>query len=293
VSDDSVVFYAVENTGPVELRLPTAAMEAHGSDPYDAVELGVYSRLRSYPGVRFFGLQEHLDRTDQSQRLLGIVHKLDHERLRRAIQEVTAASKHESTFVRFDLLSSPAVALGTQSPVLISVAPFVSVPQAYVAEGVGVAFSDLVRKDPLAKRAIFVRERGGYSSGGQDAYERLLRSPKGDLLEGSSSNFFGILDGALRMAPEGVLQGVTQRFCVRLAHELVMPVQERPIHTQELSRLDEAFLTSSSRGVVPIVCIEGQDIGRGVPGPWTLKLHDAYAALAERNARAAWPLQGP
>lgn len=256
---------------------------------YDLVELGVYSRLRSYPGSRFLGLQEHIQRTDLSQRLVGIPHRLDHDGLRRSIQETTDDYETEATFVRFDLLSHPAHAFATESTTLISITPFTPVPTEYLDEGVGVLFSDLVRDTPLAKRASFVKERGGYSSGGQDAYERLLISPEQIILEGSSSNFFGLTEGRLRSTGDGALLGVTQRFCIMLAKELGLAIDKRGVNLAEIEQLEEAFLTSSSRGVVPIVRIQGRTIANGRPGPWTQQLRKAYDELAEREAKLAWP----
>lgn len=281
-------FYSVEEDGPVPLRLPPSVRDWSGV--YDALRLGVYSRLRSYPGARFFGLAEHLARTELSRRLLGIPHALDEMAVRRAIQEVTEAYPEESTLVRFDLLSSPAEAFGSESLLIVSVAPFVPVPAEFKARGVGVVFSDLVRRNPRAKRAAFVRERGGYATGGRKAYERLLLGSEGEILEGSSSNFFAIVDGVLRTTRDGVLQGVTQRFCLRLAEEAGLPTEERPVRMEELPGLEEAFLTSSSRGIVPIVSIEGQAVGDGEPGHRTRALASAYDTLAERDARVAWPL---
>jgi branched-subunit amino acid aminotransferase/4-amino-4-deoxychorismate lyase len=281
-------FYFVEEDGPVALALEPSVGKLDLA--YDLLELGVYSRLRSYPGGRFLGLQEHIQRTDLSQRLVGIPHRLDHDELRRSIQKATGDYETEATFVRFDLLSHPARAFGTESTTLICITPFTPVPTEYLAEGVGVLFSDLVRDTPLAKSAAFVQERGGYSSGGQDAYERLLISPEQTILECSSSNFFGLIEGRLRCTGEGVLLGVTQRFCILLAQELGLTIDERGVNLAELEQLEEAFLTSSSRGVVPIVRIQGRTIANGRPGPWTERLRRAYDELAEHEAKLAWPI---
>jgi len=288
VTESEVRFYAVEEPGPRRLGVPGEGES--WLEVYDRLELGSYSRLRSYPGRRFFGLQEHLDRLDQSREILGLEQGFDHAHLRRGIQEVTQDFPSPVTLCRFDLLARAARALGTPSPVLLCLTPFTPVPVRYKEEGVGVLFSDLVRRDPLAKRAAFVRERGGHSNGGQEAYEKLLLSPDGLILEGTSSNVFAVLDGTLHTAQEGVLQGVTQRFCLRLAGELGLRTQTRAIHKDELPRVEEAFLTSASRGIVPIVRIAGQDVADARPGPWTRRLLAGYDEMAEDAAKPAWPL---
>lgn len=288
MAESGVRFYAVEKNGPRRLDAPDEGEP--WLEVYDRLELGSYSRLRSYPVGRYFGLQEHLDRLEQSRDILGLEPGFDQAHLRHAIQEVTEAFPARETLCRFDLLARPALALGTSSPVLLCMSDFTPVPPRYKEEGVGVLFSDLVRRDPLAKRAAFVRERGGHSHGGQQAYEKLLLGPGGLILEGTSSNVFALVDGTLRTAQEGVLQGVTQRFCLRLASDLGLRAETRAIHEDELPRVEEAFLTSASRGVVPIVRIAGEPVADGRPGPWTRRLLSGYDELAEGAAKPAWPL---
>ena len=280
-------FYAATPTGAEPLETPGGA--AAVNDVYDQLPLGVYSRLRTFHQVRFLGLEEHLDRTDRSLDLLGLQQRLDRAALRRSIHDALDHFDAPDAFVRFDVLREPASQLGTASSTLISLVPFEAVPAEYLRDGVGLGFTKLVRRHPRAKEASWVQERGGEESSRPEEYDRLLCSPEGRILEGTSSNFYAVRDGVLRTAGHDVLEGVTKRFCLRLARQMGLPVEERALELSEIPLLTEAFLTSSSRGVVPVVRIGAEQLGAGRPGPWSARLLLAYDELAEREAVPAWP----
>src|SRR6266496_1003334 len=80
----------------------------------------------------------------------------------------------------------------------------------------------------------------------------------------------------------GVLMGVTRRVVLELA-EGRFPVEERPILLNELSLVDEAFITSSSREITPVIQIDDMVIADGKPGPRTYELEQRFIAMVERG----------
>ena len=78
-----------------------------------------------------------------------------------------------------------------------------------------------------------------------------------------------------------MLEGITSLVLRKLAPALGLTWLERRLPLSELERVDEAFLSSSSRGVVPIVQIESTRIGSGAVGPRTRALLEAYYAYAD------------
>jgi branched-subunit amino acid aminotransferase/4-amino-4-deoxychorismate lyase len=74
------------------------------------------------------------------------------------------------------------------------------------------------------------------------------------------------------------LAGVTQEEVLKLAAHLTIPVERRPLPLAELGQWNEAFLTSTSRHVLPLVRLDGQLIGAGRPGPITTSLREAFEA---------------
>lgn len=114
------------------------------------------------------------------------------------------------------------------------------------------------------------------------AYEALLTTETGEVLEGHSSSFFVVRGGAVETPPlsMGILPGVTRAIVGALCGELGIPFVERVLVPSTVYRADEAFLTSSLREVVPVTRIDGVAIGSGTPGPVTSRLEEAYRARA-------------
>lgn len=280
-----VQLFAVAPAGPEALAVPAGLTSVH--ELFDSLPLGVYSALRTFDHDRFLGLEHHFERTDRSLELLGWPQRLDRPALARAMDQAVQAYPEADAFVRFDVLAEPATALGTEARTLLALSPFVPVAPALLESGVTVRLSQLARAQPLIKSARFVLERRPYPLGRPDAFEHLLVGPDGRIREGTSSNFLALQGRRLRLAGDEALQGVTQRIVAELARAAGLVPERAPVALNELSALDEAFLTSSARGVVPIVAVEEQRIGDGRPGPRTRALLAAYYDHAARHARRA------
>jgi branched-chain amino acid aminotransferase len=116
---------------------------------------------------------------------------------------------------------------------------------------------------------------------GAGADEVLFLDTQGHCSEASASNLFALIGGRLTTPPTScaALPGITRAAVIELAPKIDVPVDERPFALDELKTADEAFLTSSLRGIAPLVRIDGEAIGGGVPGPVTRRVSAAYAAL--------------
>ena len=99
----------------------------------------------------------------------------------------------------------------------------------------------------------------------------------GQITEGTSSNCFAVIDGELRTHPatHAILGGVTRDVTLGRARALGIPVAERPFTVAELETAEEAFLTSTTNDVMPIVRVDGERIGTGEPGEVTKRLGEA------------------
>lgn len=104
-----------------------------------------------------------------------------------------------------------------------------------------------------------------------------------------TSNFFYIIgrDGVppyLGTAQRGILPGITRGTVIRLARGRGVEVQYRALRLNQLADVSEAFITSSSRGVVPVVQIDHVTVGQGSPGQITRTLMAAYNAYVLEHA---------
>jgi D-alanine transaminase len=104
--------------------------------------------------------------------------------------------------------------------------------------------------------------------------------------EGAHTNFFGVIGGEVRTYPSSnfILPGVTRDVVVEIARELGITLSETPIYRHEIDSLEEAFLTGTTTDVMPVVSIDGKQVGSGRPGEITMRL---YEALASRLAAIA------
>ena len=80
----------------------------------------------------------------------------------------------------------------------------------------------------------------------------------------------------------GVLIGVTRNTVLELAHG-IFTIEERPILFDELASVDEAFITSSSKEITPVVQIDDTIIGNGKPGSRTYQLEQRFIEMIEQG----------
>jgi branched-chain amino acid aminotransferase len=117
----------------------------------------------------------------------------------------------------------------------------------------------------------------------------LLSDAAGNVVEGPGFNVFAVIGGRLVTPREGVLEGITRRTVLEMASSLGIEVELRALAATELRSADEAFLSSSGGGVLPVTRVDGSVIGAGTPGPITRRLVETYWAW-HRDARYSTPI---
>jgi D-amino acid aminotransferase len=120
------------------------------------------------------------------------------------------------------------------------------------------------------------------------ADEGLYVTADGEVTEGTTSNVFAVVRGALVTPPldAGILPGVTRAMVLALARRAGLRVREAPLVAAHLARADEVFLTASTVEILPVVRLDGRRVGEGRPGPVTRALQARYAAAVARAQNA-------
>jgi branched-chain amino acid aminotransferase len=257
---------------------------------------GVYEVLRTYGG-RPFLYPEHMRRLHASAARIALTCPLSDETMRVRIADTVAGAGIEGdAYVRIlltrgvgDIVYDPKAC---PSPtVVIIVKPHVDPPAEALSAGVRLALADVVRNHPgsvdpaiksnnLLNNALAMQQ--AYREG---AFEALMKNHRGQLCECAQSNIFFVRDGVLLTPPvdAGLLVGVTRGFVLELAARLDLRTDEPVLREDDLASMQEAFLTSTTREIVPVVRIGTQTIGDGAPGPVTHRLMAAFtAAVPER-----------
>ncbi len=239
---------------------------------------GLYTTFRTYSnGTRVLGLQAHLDRLYQPAAVQEITPAVSEVELRRFLAETCRRAGGESRLrLTLGVSDSPGA-------VFVTIQPFTPLSAETYQGGVHVVSAETARKSPRLKSTAFIESSADLRKLVRDDVFEVLLCRNGSVLEGMTSNFYVIQAGALITSRSGILLGVTRRTLIRLARKAGLEVEYRAPDLDE--PFSEAFLTSSSRGIVPIVAIDEKSLGNGVPGVWTKTLMSAYDAYVEKYSQ--------
>ncbi|MCH2068120.1 MAG: D-amino-acid transaminase [Shimia sp.] len=108
----------------------------------------------------------------------------------------------------------------------------------------------------------------------------------GYVTEGTSNNAYFVKDGVIVTRPlsNDILHGITRKAVLRMAAEAQLKIEERLFTVEEAQCADEAFTTSASAFVMPVVEIDGVALGDGTPGPIATRLREIYLDESKKAA---------
>ncbi len=253
---------------------------------------GVFEGIRVYGG-RVFRLDAHLDRFSASARALCLELPREIPAVREIVLETARAFGTDESYVRL-IATRGEGALGIDptlcsEPRLICIVDRISV---YPAEkqrcGIDLLTSSLRRPpadvlDPRIKSLNYLNSvLAKLEAKQRGADEALLLNLAGTIAEASVANVFALRRGELLTPPvtDGALEGITRATVLELAASLGIPAAEKTLGRFDLVSAEEALLTGSGAGIVPIRSLDGRAIGAGVPGPVYEKIRAAFLEAA-------------
>ena len=152
---------------------------------------------------------------------------------------------------------------------LVLVTPLPRLPAEWYDHGVKVVTMRSERRIPGAKSIDYVPAAMALQHArSEGAIEALYVDRDGNALEGTTSNLFALIDETLVTPGRGILSGITRQAVLDISKPL-LPVEVRDLSLAELLSADEAFITGTNKGLVPVVQIDDTPIGDGKPGPHT------------------------
>jgi branched-chain amino acid aminotransferase len=261
---------------------------------------GVYETLRTFNGLPFL-FDRHMQRLRNSAGMLMLpVPISDADMAARCRETMKAAGlgdgPQNEAYIRIlltrgigELSYDPA---GCPAPsVVIIVKPHIDPPAEAYEQGSTLAIVSIVRNHPgtvnpmiksnnLLNNALAMQEAAR-----RGADEGVMRNFRGELAECTTSNLFIVKGGTAFTPPldAGLLPGITRAYLFEVGQDAGIPVREAVLRDEDLLNADEAFFTSTTRGVMPATRVDGHVIGTGTPGPVTRALRAAY----DRKALAA------
>ena len=233
---------------------------------------GAYTTFRTYQKYFVLHLNDHLRRLETSSNLGGHPIRLDTDQLRRNLR--VALTQYPGSEARVRLT----IPFGLDDETIYIHVGALSVPTAVQrANGVKTITAQMQRNNPAAKLSNFIQSSQEARQRLQEGFEEILMvDESGNILEGLTSNFYAVMDGEIWTAGQGVLSGITRQIVLLLAEDAGYPVQLEAPKLSNLLSFTEAFITSTSRAVLPVTEIDHEAVGDGKLGPITRKLMQIY-----------------
>ncbi len=250
---------------------------------------GVFDALRTYQG-RPFHLWDHLLRLQYSADHIGLHLSHSLQEIEKIAHTVRNLSNLKDATLKILLTGGISPDQFTPHPegnLIVFASPLPSYPTHYYTDGIKVITTSLSRSLPTSKTiqytpAIVAMQRGK----AQNPQEALYLNTQNEILEATTSNFFAFKNDVLyTCCSEEVLIGITRAVIQKIAAPYY-PIQLRAIHYNEIAELDEAFITSSMKEVMPVVQIDAIKIGNGQVGAKTKHLMELFQAYTQNSE---WP----
>ena len=252
---------------------------------------GVVEGMRSYPGS-FFRMKEHLDRLWDSAEKIQLEIPMTKAQMSDAVTATLAANEIEDGYIRL-VISRGAGTLGLDpnkcpTPNIVIITDFITLyPDEFYQNGLEIVTAKTIRNhpgalDPRIKSLNYLNnilaKIEGLAAG---CVETLMLNYKGEVAECTGDNIFIVNDGKLLTPPveAGVLEGITRGAVMELAAADGVDVVESTMTLEEVYSAEEVFLTGSAAEIVPVIKVDGNQIGNGAPAVLTRRIADLYTQL--------------
>ncbi|MDP2053818.1 MAG: aminotransferase class IV [Acidobacteriota bacterium] len=262
---------------------------------------GVYEVFRTYRGVPFL-FDRHQARLRASAARIALdVPFSDDEVLQRSLATMAAAGLGPDKEAYVRILLTRGVGEITYDPaacpvpsLVIIAKPLPQAPAAHYEQGTKVVMvEDIIRNhpasvSPLIKSNNLINNALGMQQAIRaGAQEAIFRNYRGELAECAQSNLFIVSKGVVKTPPvdAGLLAGITRAFAMEVGTAAGIRCEEAVLKDQDLFGADEAFFTSTTKEIVPIVLVDDKKIGDGQVGPITKRLLAEYRRVADATSR--------
>ncbi len=255
---------------------------------------GIYETLRTYNG-RLFLFDRHMRRLRNSARLIQLMIPFTDDDLARHIRETIAVTSLDGKEAYVRVLVTRGVGeltydlKATPNPSWVVIVKALVEPPAEIYErGCKVVLVDVVRNHPgsvspmIKNNNLMNQALAAQQAFQHGAFDGVMRNYRGELTECATSNLFIVKNGIALTPPVecGLLPGITRELIFEVGRSVGIEVREQMLRDHDLFDADEAFLTSTTRELVPIVAVNERAIANGKPGAGTRKLLKAFRDLA-------------
>jgi branched-chain amino acid aminotransferase len=253
---------------------------------------GVFEGIRIYDR-RVFRLDAHLARLEASAHAIGLQIPMDRAALAAAVVETVRANQQTDGYIRL-VVTRGEGPLGLDPTtcarpcVIIIVAALAVYPAEHYTSGIRVVTAatrqvPAASVDPRIKSLNYLKNvLARLEAHEAGAAEALMLNPEGFVAECTADNVFAVHGSSVRTPPatDGALDGITAGVIRDLARAAGLEWEERRLARYDLFCADECFLTGTGAEIIPVVRLDGRQIGDGTPGPVTRRLRATFHELA-------------
>ncbi|HDI12759.1 MAG: branched chain amino acid aminotransferase [Hadesarchaea archaeon] len=269
--------------------------------------LGVFEGIRCYrtsKGPAVFRLRDHMERMENSAKLVGMKLPYSTDELVKATKETIRANEIDECYIRpIAFYGYGVMGLNPKgSPVNVAIAVWpwgTYLGEEGLERGIRAKISPWIRIHPriLPPQAKLVANYANSIFAKVDALESgydeaILLNLDGYVAEGPGENVFMVKNGELFSPPvsSGALVGITRDSIIKIARDEGIKFEERNFKPEELYAADEAFFTGTAAEVTPIREVDGKPIGDGKRGPLTEKLQRIFfnAVRGKESKYESW-----
>ncbi len=241
---------------------------------------GVFDFLRTYSGKPFH-FTDHLLRFKRSAALLNLRFESSIDELKELIYSTLSKNNLPEYNIKMILtggISSDGITPDNPPQLLILVKAPTKIPASCYTEGVKIVSSHFTRIITGAKTINYIPAILGLKEArNQNAIESIYTDKDGFLLEGTTSNFFAVIDDQLITPPETfILPGITRKVILELINDEI-PLVIRNIHKDEIPLMNEAFITASNKEIMPVTSFNSYELPASVKPGITRKVMDLFS----------------
>lgn len=242
---------------------------------------------------RFFRLDDHLSRLEDSCHKLRMRLPLPREEIKHALEEMTRKSGIKDAFVELIVTRGMVGVRGNKVENILNnnlymfIEPYVWVMEPEVQRSGGSAIvARTVRRTPVGSMDPTVKnlQWGDLTRGLLEAEDRgamypFLTDGDGNLTEGSGFNIVLVNNGVLYTPERGVLEGITRKSVLDVARANGVEARVEFVPVDMLYHCDELFMCTTAGGIMPITSLDGKPVNGGQIGPITKRIWDDYWAM--------------
>jgi len=241
---------------------------------------GVFEFLRTYNSKPFL-LKEHFTRLRKSAKNLNLQLPISQKELFKQIKKLLLKNKFKESAIKLvltggQIIDSGGMEYDKNSPTFfILVDKLQELPKSFYQKGVKLITYEHLREIPGAKTINYITVIKLQNLCKRKKAFDILYTQNGFLLETTTSNFFIFKKDKLLTPKKNILIGLTRNFVIKLAEDK-FEVEEKDIALKELEKAEEAFLTSTTKEILPVVKIGNKIVGNGRVGKKTRYLMDLF-----------------